>query len=560
MIGRGEEHGRRAMPIPDRRLFLRRVLMQGSAALLGGIGYAAGWRARADTPAPGSLDALPLADDAGPVGADRVAWMRDGPNKALRSVADVLQRDRACVLDWEGSDPTGRNDSRAAFQNALDEGIAVYVPPNAVFAIDGGLLLPDHAQLYCDVAAIGAPEAPAVPSVPRLVFTGTSAAAFGNADAANRLLYAGLSGISIHVVGAYSWMFDLTEPINLNMREVRMQTSREGVGGLRSRKLAVSNPSWVNTLDNVQIRLPDASPARVLDIDWSDNGGIRGCSFSGGAGSIITGTGALSIVSNRFDRALGRPDAAALTLAKQTRSATSYMLVGNEFEEYFTGLLLHADLDDALPDQRLMPFIDGNHFRGGAMAVDDIRLVNATGPVSRGPVIGRNVHAALSNPRRLSFDPSRWRMPRPADLVLACNYHAPTTLAGTADETVLASEQIPARHMGPYGRLEIECLWESEGRGGRATLRVKAGGAIISARTLTGERSAQWTSRFQNTGRADRQVGMPSSAAHAELSAEPVLRTEVDTDAAFEVAFTATLAAPRDRVRLLGYLIRLIPG
>lgn len=553
MIGAGEKDARPAMPIPGRRLFLRRVLMQGSALLMGGLGYAGGWsRARAETHA---LAPDPVAET--PVGADRVAWMRTGPDKAPRTLADVLQRDRACILDWEGADPSGRNDSRAAFRNALGEGLAIYVPPNAVFTIDGGLVLPDHAQLYCDVAAIGAPEIPEARSVPRLVFTGTADAAFSNADRATGLLYAGLSGISIHVAGDYSWIFDLTEPINLNMRQVRMQTPRDGIGGLRSRKIAVTNPSWVNTLDTVQIRLPDTSPARVLDIDWSDNGGIRGCSFTGGAGSIVTGTGALSIVSNRFDRALGRPDTAALTLAKQTRSATSYMLVGNEFEEYVTGLLLHADLDDALPDQRIMPFIDGNHFRGGATAVDDIRLVNATGPVSRGPVIGRNVHVALSNPRRLSFDPSRWHMPRPADLVLACNYHAPATLTATRDETVLAAEPIPARHMGPYGRLEIDCLWESEG--GPVTLRVKAGGQAISARTLTGERSAEWTSRFQNTGVADRQVGMPASG-DAGLSAEPVLRTEVDTDAAFEVAFTAELADPGGRVRLLGYLIRLIPG
>ena len=453
-----------------------------------------------------------------------------------------------------GADPTGAADARPAFLAAVRAGRVLHLPSSHVYLIDGGLTLPDFCQVIGD-AGPGAADTVGSESAPKLIFTGAHAGAACIASASGQTLkYAGLRDLTIRCDGDYAQMVDLVGCLDCTFENIRMEATGTDIGGFRSAGLG--GPSWVNTMRNVQIRLPDASTARTLDVDWSDSR-ITDCSFTGGIGAILRGTGAVSCVGTRFDRAKGTPNAAALLISKETESPCSHNILGCQFEESPVGIAVRGDTNDALSDDRLMPFIDGCHFR--CPNGTDIRLLNASGQVLQGPVIGRNIHTVTSA-RRLDHDPDRWVVDAPATRVIARS-HVAASHSGDTTNAVIATIPLKGRSMGPHGGLRIVTLWSHTGSANAKTMRTYLNLNVLGSYTTSASaKSTRLVTEIWNRGDVASQVGNASLHDGWGDDTAALQTAAVDTDADATITVRGQLADPGETITLEGYSVELIPG
>lgn len=332
-----------------------------------------------------------------------------------------------------GANPDG-SDARAAIQAAADANLAIRFQPG-VYTINGGLTIRDNA-IWIGSGVHSDASTSTVVGTTKLLFTGTAAQCIGSADEGTTLVHAGLANMAIRATGTYDWIFDLVETIAWKMSHVRMEVSGNATGGFRNRKISAGNSSWVLQFDDVQIRIPDASTKRPLDIDVSDST-LLGGSFTGGIGSILRGTGAVMCHGVRFDHST----AACLTISNETESKSTHQIVGCEIELATTaGILVDGDVNDGLTETMCSPMIIGNHFRNPSAT--DIVFQNATGPVLHGGcVIGNTFGSATSTP--LTLDTTRW-----TDVKIALNnYNQGTTVSVASDDKA----EILARGLGVKG-------------------------------------------------------------------------------------------------------------
>lgn len=455
-----------------------------------------------------------------------------------------------------GGDPTGSADSRPAFLAALRANQILYLPPNHKYLIDGELTLPDFCHIVGD-AGPGASDTQGAETAPKIIFTGSHAGKACITSAGGQALkYAGLRNLTIQCEGTYSWILDLVECVDCTFEHIRMEAKDSAVGGFRSKKRAKTNSSWVNHMQNVQIRLPDASTARVLDIDWSDSR-ISDCSLTGGIGSVLRGAGAVSCIGTRLDRAKGAPNASALLISKETESPCSHNIIGCEIEESPVGIVVRGDTSGTLSDDRLMPFIDGCHFR--CPSGTDIRLLNSSSQVLQGPVIGRNVHT-ITSARRLDHDPGQWLMDAPPTRVIARS-HTAASHSGNTTNTVLATVPVKGRSMGPHGGLRIVSLWSHTGSANAKTFRTYLNLSVMGSYTTSaGAKSTRLVTEIWNRGSVASQVG--NAALHGGWGDDtaPLQTASVNTDADTTIELRGQLADAGETITLEGYWIELIPG
>lgn len=455
-----------------------------------------------------------------------------------------------------GADPTGAADSRPAFLAALRANQILYLPPNHRYLIDGELTLPDFCHIVGD-AGPGSSDAQGAETAPKIIFTGSNAGkACIRSVSGQALKYAGLRNLTIRCEGTYNWVLDLVECIDCTFEHIRIQVAGDTVGGFRSKKVVKTNSSWVNHMRNVQIRLPDTSTARVLDLDWSDSR-MTDCSLTGGIGSVLRGTAAVSCIGTRMDRAKGAPNASALLISKETESPCSHNIIGCEIEESPVGIVIRGDTSGTLTDDRLMPFIDGCHFR--CPNGTDIRLLNTSSKVLQGPVIGRNVHT-LTSARRLDHNPADWLMDAPATRVIARS-HTGASHSGNTTETVLATIPVKGRSMGLHGGLRIVSLWSHTGSANAKTLRTYLNLSVLGSYTTSASaRSTRLVTEIWNRGSVASQVGNPALNEGWGGDTDTLLTASVNTDADTTIELRGELANAGETITLEGYWIELIPG
>lgn len=347
------------------------------------------------------------------IGASTLDFLQDGAAAQTRSLL-LRAKDVAHVFDFIPPSlhtailaGTSTTDVLAYVQAALDAHNFIKVP-RGVYYLTGALTINDENALI-GMGSFGDASDTTLTGAPKLIFNGTADACIKSAAGSN-LLYAAVERLALHVpaAGAYSWFINLVEPVGLTLKTIRCETT-DDMGGIRTAKQVVTNSSWVNYFENVQVRIPgsqDGTPGtkRSLDIDFSDSK-IIGGSFTGGIGSILRGTGMVECLGVRFDHATG----SGLTISKETEGTCAHSIIGCQIElNTVNDILIDADANDAIVDTRCQPVIMGCQFRSSA-ATNTIKLQNATGSVmTAGPVISGNAFQITGTVIPISVDPTRW--------------------------------------------------------------------------------------------------------------------------------------------------------
>lgn len=462
------------------------------------------------------------------------------------------------VLDWDGVDIKGANDNLSVFQRAINEsGGLLSIPPNSQIVIDGGLAVPSFFHLV-GLGGINESELNQRRGAPKFVFTGTASACFYNANAAQPLLYTAFRDFSIRCTGDYDWIFDLTQAIEFNASDIRMQALDTACGGIRSRKINPSDVSWVNSLHHVQVRLPDNSSARTLDLDWGDSIIAKG-TFTGGQGAALRGTGGVRVESNLFDRTKVS-GAATLTIFKETATALTHSLVNNQFDEFTTGLQFEGKAGDGLTDVRMLTIVAGNTFRSGLLGSTDVRFVNNSGRVFDLPRIGHNTYSGHS--RRFAIDAAaNWKGLPHVEETLFGRYTAFAVHTGTTARTQIARVVMPGALLGPYGRLRVRGGWTFTGANGNRTHYVELGGVTFQAVAVSsGNLSAVFETEIHNRGSVSAQIGSALGLAFSGNFGGNFVTSNLNTDADQNLDIEMQLASADDTAVLEWFEVTVWPG
>lgn len=228
----------------------------------------------------------------------------------------------------KGDDPgdgTGTDD-RQALQDALDFSIRVYLGAARTYRIHNGEIGIWRFQQLIGLGARSATEywvETGQTGATRLVFTGSGQACFVNKNPTEMLSHGQIRGFIVRAIGTYTYGIYFRQMLDFKIEDFGFQTDSMTMHGIVSRKITPSDPSWINVMRDVFVRLPDLSNGRTVDVDFSDSemdnvhltGGIGandagyGIRWKGGqierskyAGLTITKTGSIgaknSIVSN----------------------------------------------------------------------------------------------------------------------------------------------------------------------------------------------------------------------------------------------------------------------
>ncbi len=137
---------------------------------------------------------------------------------------------------------------------------------------------------------------------------------------------------------------------------------------------------------------------------------------------------------------------------------------------------------------------------------------------------------------------------------------------GDTNETIKATVVIPAGAMGLNGRLRVTTLWSTTNSANNKTVRVRLGGiggtSFLGAIATT---TATFKSQIEigNRNAANSQVAFASNSFTAGgwgSTTTAVTTGAIDTSAAQDLVFTATLASAGETITLESYLVELIPG
>ncbi|OMQ44919.1 hypothetical protein [Ensifer sp. 1H6] len=251
-------------------------------------------------------------------------------------------------------------DDRQAFQDALDFSLRVYMGAAKTYRIHGLLEVRRFQQLiglggrsatdyWVDIGQTGAT---------RLHFTGSGQACFVNKNTALMLSHGQMKGFVFRADGSYSYMIYFRQMLDFRLEDLGMQTDSLTMHGIRSQKITSTDPSWVNSMKNVFVRLPDASDGRPINVDWSDST-VDTCHFTGGIGSNDGGFG-VRWINSQFERS----KYVGLTVTKTGNiGAKNSVIEANSFDANKThGILLDAT-GDTSGAYKFATIITGNNFR-----------------------------------------------------------------------------------------------------------------------------------------------------------------------------------------------------
>lgn len=314
----------------------------------------------------------------------------------------------------KSDDATAGSINTAAFQAAMDALGSVYVP-SGYYTIDGILYWRPGLFMFGDDPGPATNDAQALPGAARLLFTGTGTTCLSQKDISSMLSHGGICDLGIETA-TRDWMLDWHGTLGFTFSGIRAETTNSAGGGFRSTRIG-TNPTWLNRMNDVEIRVPDLSTRQNCDIDWSDSD-FYGCAFTGGLGMIDRGPGNTKYVDCIFDRA--SVSGAGLTLSadvagnKPTTITTCCFDANDGY-----GLLLDARLNAT---GRFSPTIVGCQFRNYTLGVSyEIFFnndANASAPVMSGAVIsGCSFTETARSP--MNITESTWR-----GVVIGTNYYA----------------------------------------------------------------------------------------------------------------------------------------
>jgi hypothetical protein len=153
-------------------------------------------------------------------------------------------------------------------------------------------------------------------------------------------------------------------------------------------------------------------------------------------------------------------------------------------------------------------------------------------------------------------------VPVPIFRVLAASNVA-VSHTGNTNETIIATVNIPAGAMGLNGQLRVTSLWSTPGgSGNNKTLRMRmnglAGTSIMGTTQTTNLSYADTAriigSRNSATSQVSRNSGLPAGGA----TAAAIGVAGVNTNAAWTLDFTATLANSGETITLEQYTVEIL--
>lgn len=292
-----------------------------------------------------------------------------------------------------GDDPgdgTGTDD-RAAFQAALNASRRLVLDQNKTYRIHGELELPRFQQVIGTGIRSASWYWPQIGQTgsTQLIFTGSGEACFKSQNPNVMLSHGGLKGFTMRVIGSYSHMMYFRDVVDWHIIDVGMETDSLTMNGIYCSKIAMENPSWLNGLFNVAIRLPDESTGNPVSVDWSDSR-VECSHLCGGSGSVDRGYGTRWL-NNQIERA----SYAGLAIVKTGGIAVKNTIcIGNSFDANAAHGIVFVAANDTSGTRKFHTVVNGNNFRTthpvtGAAGGSSIGMNNTTGnSYSVGPIVG----------------------------------------------------------------------------------------------------------------------------------------------------------------------------
>lgn len=261
---------------------------------------------------------------------------------------------------------------------------------NSTYRIDGSLLMSRFQRLtgFGPSNSDGYRLLPGDTNSPKLIFDGSGVGCIQNADPLLPMNHGGISGMVLRATGDYEAVIDFKSCTDVSFDKLRIETSGLATAGIRSIKISPTDASWCNTITNCNIRLPDSSTKRSLNIDWSDST-IMSSHFCGGVGVLESGYGVKFIGGS-----IERSSYAGLTIKKIT-SVKNTRCIGVQFDANASHGVLVDTTGDITGNRWLDISINGCDFRtvspvSGASGSSNIQIL--TSYLYGGGVIGLNTH------------------------------------------------------------------------------------------------------------------------------------------------------------------------
>jgi hypothetical protein len=150
-----------------------------------------------------------------------------------------------------------------------------------------------------------------------------------------------------------------------------------------------------------------------------------------------------------------------------------------------------------------------------------------------------------------------------ADTVNSCVYvvgqsAVAVSHSGDTNETTLGTITVPAKSMGPNGRVRITTLWSHTSSANNKTLKVKFGSTVYTNVVDTTTASAWLTTMVANRNATNSQVGPAAGMTGEGSSTSAVVTSGEDTTANVTIAITGQLAVGTETVTLEAYVVELM--
>ncbi|UXC93136.1 hypothetical protein EGM87_22840 [Sphingobium sp. RSMS] len=434
-----------------RALYLKREIERAPKTPIGGgadgrfpvVMPGGGWGFASGTGADDGLR-TDMADEE--IGAALLAYRRPASLPAAPSVERKLFEmpsitDFGAAGDYNGSEGT---DDTAAFQYCIDNDIAARIPQDRNFLIEGVLeLRPNFSFIGDDYPGAGDDVAGFPTS--RLVFAGSGRSAMVNADPGSILNKGAFANLVITTTEAaqLEYLLDVNGLLGGQFMWLTIENRWTNGGAIRSQKVG-SNPTWVNRMIGVNIKIPDASTRSTLDCDWTDSE-IVGGNFSGGDGAKFRGNGNMKCLGVQFERA--RAAGAGATCSKETLSNGELLFTACTFDENF-GRGVLVTVKDSPGGGYYAPIFNSCVMRNPNAAKDfEFDPTGAAGIY--GPTINNTIFSA-AGVTPIDFDPTKW------DVSIGDNSYVDPTWIASQFSNTRNLRQILGRHgINLRGPLEV---------------------------------------------------------------------------------------------------------
>jgi|SRR5215203_3192018 len=134
------------------------------------------------------------------------------------------------------------------------------------------------------------------------------------------------------------------------------------------------------------------------------------------------------------------------------------------------------------------------------------------------------------------------------------------THTGNLNETTLATVTIPGGAMGKNGLVRITAMWTFINSANNKVTRIRFGGQSLSGLTHTTTSLYREMKDIANRNAENSQIGTPAAIGGGGFGTSTAAKVEttVDTSAAVNITFTATLTLDTESITLESYLVELI--